>query len=419
MIAPSGWSARSTKITDKPDPDRGSVSTFPVPSTYVSAAGDQYPSFTAGSWRVSAIELLERGRRSFAMEPDDQIGDGGLVHLHPKESDEEPDRNRTAREGEQPAQRIHKRRVRAQRVREDIECEDAQSDDRAKENRPENATHRWGCPGQAQDHETHDDHCGRHCQEAGQRLDTREQSRGGGNRKGIDAVAAEGDAPIGMLEDGGDSIHQQQARRHLDRGDGDHEAHCDAMSLETEAPRREGEQQVRRQRIDQSPRRECQPGDQRHGRGLEDRDVPAVPDRNEERAAAFSGRRRQAMTPATRYAMPTTWSWTMTTPVRPARSETRPARIAITRPMAAPIVGAHVPFTCTAARRLDFDSPRNLVDLRAWDRTIQAIQASTGGGSRLGSSLSLPQRGWSFRHRGDPDKGAGDVEECGVAGPSY
>ena len=38
-----------------------------------------------------------------------------------------------------------------------------------------------------------------------------------------------------MIEDSGDSIRQQQARRHLDRGDDDHEAHGDTMSPETEA----------------------------------------------------------------------------------------------------------------------------------------------------------------------------------------
>ena len=65
MIAPRGSSPRSTKATDRPDPRRGSVSALPVPSTYARAAGDQYPSLTAGSWRAAAIDRSsESGVRS-------------------------------------------------------------------------------------------------------------------------------------------------------------------------------------------------------------------------------------------------------------------------------------------------------------------------------------------------------------------
>ena len=62
----------------------------------------------------------------------------------------------------------------------------------------------------------------------------------------------------------------------------------------------------------------------------------------------LSGRRRHAMAPATRYAIPTTSAWTMAATAAPARSETRPARVAMIRPMAAAIGAVELPFTCTA-----------------------------------------------------------------------
>ena len=87
-----------------------------------------------------------------------------------------------------------------------------------------------------------------------------------------------------MRQDRRDSVHQQQAGRDLDRRKDDHQDHGEAMAPEAEAARREGEQQVRRQRIDQTASRERQSGDRRHGRGLEVGDVPDVPDGQEERA---------------------------------------------------------------------------------------------------------------------------------------